>query len=164
VATNATVLGNVVVGPRSSIWFGAVIRGDREAIAIGADCNIQDLCVLHADPGSPCRLGDRITVGHGAVVHGASVADDALIGIRAVVLNNASIGARSIIGAGAVIPEGTCIPPDVLVLGVPGKVIRSLTDEDRQRAQRAAANYVSAAPYLQAASATQARSLDRPGT
>ncbi len=147
-AANATVLGDVTVGARSSLWFQAVVRGDTEAIRIGADTNIQDACVLHADPGFPCVLGDRVTVGHAAVVHGACVADDVMIGMRAVLLNGVQVGSGSIIGAGAVVSEGTVIPPNSLVFGVPGRVARETTEEQRAWIRRAAEHYVEAARAL----------------
>lgn len=142
VAPGATVLGEVHLGSEVTVLYGAVLRGDSGAVEVGAECNIQDLACLHADPGFPCRLGRRVTVGHAAVVHGATVEDDVLIGIRAVVLNGAVIGQHSIIGAGAVVPEGKVIPPRSLVLGVPGKVIRPIDDEDIARIHHAAAHYV----------------------
>jgi len=148
VARNATVLGDVTLGPRSSIWFQSVVRGDTEAIRIGADTNIQDACVLHADPGFPCVLGDRVTVGHAAVVHGARVADEVMIGMRAVLLNGVQVGSGSIIGAGAVVSEGTVIPPNSLVFGVPGRVARETTEEQREWIRRAAGHYVEAARAL----------------
>ncbi len=144
IASNATVLGNVLMGGGSSIWFGAVVRGDTAAIEIGSATNIQDLCVIHADPGFPCRLGDRVTLGHGAIVHGATIADDVMIGIRAVVLNGAKIGARSLIAACALVPEGMVVPPDSVVMGVPGRVVRQTTPEDLQRIEHAAQHYARA--------------------
>ncbi len=145
VAANAMVLGNVTLGAQSSVWFGAVIRGDVERIAIGDCTNIQDLAVLHADPGFPCLIGDRVTIGHAAIVHGAMVEDDALIGIRATVLNGAKIGRGSLIGAGALVTEGMEIPPNKLAVGVPARVLRDLTDADRERLRRTWQNYVQAA-------------------
>ncbi len=121
IAPNATVFGNVKVGREAVILFGAVVRGDSEAIVIGEQSNVQDLCCLHADPGHPCIIGNRVTIGHGAVVHGAEIEDDVLIGIRAVVMNGAKIGRHSIVGAGALVSEGKVIPPGSLVLGVPVK-------------------------------------------
>jgi carbonic anhydrase/acetyltransferase-like protein (isoleucine patch superfamily) len=150
IAPGAVVLGNVTLGARSSVWFQAVIRGDTEAIQVGCESNIQDLALLHADRGVPCRLGDRVTVGHGAIVHGAVVEDEVLIGIRAVVLNGVYVGTGSIIGAGAVVPEGTEIPPGSIVLGVPGKVVGQATDEHRQRILYAAQHYVLAVKSLAA--------------
>ena len=150
VADNATVLGEVKIGEQSSVWFGAVIRGDTAAVTIGERSNIQDLCVLHADPGYPCKVGDDVTIGHAAVVHGATIGDGAMIGIRAVVLNGAKIGAGAIVGAGAVVTEDTEIPPGHLAVGVPAKVIRELSTENVQRTKHAAGHYVQAsAEYRQ---------------
>jgi carbonic anhydrase/acetyltransferase-like protein (isoleucine patch superfamily) len=144
VAPNATIIGNVRIGRESTILFGAVIRGDSEAITIGNQSNVQDLCCLHCDPGFPCRLGNRVTVGHGAIVHGAEIEDDVLIGIRAVVMNGAKIGRDSIIGAGALVPEGKVIPPRSVVLGVPGKIVREATEADMAYIRHAAQHYVEA--------------------
>ncbi len=144
-APNATVLGDVQIGEDSSVWFGAVVRGDTEAIRIGSSTNIQDACVLHADPGLPCVIGDRVTVGHAAIVHGAVVEQDVMIGMRAVILNGARIGTGSIIGAGAVVAEGTTIEPNSLVFGLPGKRVRATTEEQRTWIARAAEHYVAAA-------------------
>lgn len=151
IAPTATVVGEVYLGPQSSIWFGAVLRGDVEPIRIGQQTNVQDLSCLHADPGKPCILGDRVTVGHRAVVHGATVEDECLIGIGAVVLNEAVIGRHSIVGAGAVVTEGKIIPPRSLVLGMPGKVVRELTDNDVQRILHGYQHYVAAAAQYRAA-------------
>lgn len=145
IAETATVVGEVHLGARSSIWFGAVVRGDVEAIRIGAETNVQDLACLHADPGKPCRLGSRVTMGHAAIVHGATVEDECLIGMRAVILNDAVIGQHSIIGAGALVTEGKIIPPRSLVLGMPGRVVRELSDQDLQSIFHGAQHYVEAA-------------------
>ena len=145
IAGSATVRGSVTIGERSSIWFGAVVRGDTEVVEIGCRTNVQDLAVLHADPGYPCQLGDDVTVGHSAVVHGAIVESGALIGIRAVVLNGAKIGTGAIVGAGAVVTEGMEVPAGHLAVGVPAKVIRELTSEDSERLTRTAGHYVLAA-------------------
>lgn len=142
IAPNATVVGDVTIGAESSVWYGAVVRGDSEQVRIGCQTNVQDLCVLHADPGFPCRLGDRVSLGHAAIVHGAIVEDDVMIGMRAVVMNGARIGRGSLVAVGAVVTEGTVIPPGSLVLGVPGKVLREVREQDRQRIQRAAEHYV----------------------
>ncbi len=144
VAKNATVIGEVHIGGRSSILFGAVLRGDSVPIWIGECTNIQDLVCLHGDAGFPCRLGNRVTVGHGAIVHGAEVEDDVLIGIRAVILNGAKIGRHSIIGAGALIPEGKVIPPRSVVFGVPGRIVREATADDIAMIEHAAKHYVEA--------------------
>ena len=151
IAPNATVLGDVIVGSESSIWFGAVIRGDTESIRIGNKTNVQDLAVLHADSGFPCVLGDRVTVGHAAIVHGAEVGDDVLIGMQAVVMNGAKIGSGSIIAAGAVVIEGMEVPPGSVVAGIPARVKRETNERDRERIQHAADHYVeSGRQYRQA--------------
>ncbi|MDA1054587.1 MAG: gamma carbonic anhydrase family protein [Planctomycetota bacterium] len=149
IARGAIVLGDVKIGAESSIWFNAVVRGDTEAIRIGSQTNVQDLCVLHADAGFPCVLGDRVTVGHAAIVHGAAVEDDCMIGMRAVVMNGAKIGKGSLIAVGAVVTEGTEVPPGSVVMGVPGKVRRDVTDADRERIAHAALHYVEQAKRFQ---------------
>lgn len=151
IATQTVVLGDVTVGAESSIWYGAVVRGDRERIQIGRQTNVQDLCVLHADPGFPCVLGDRVTVGHGAIVHGATVEDDVLIGMKAVVMNGAVIGRGSIVGVGALVTEGTIVPPGSVVLGMPGKVKRAAEERDYEQIRHAAEHYVIAARQAQQA-------------
>ena len=142
IAPTATVLGDVAIGPHSSVWYGAVVRGDSERVRIGSETNIQDLCVLHADPGFPCLVGNRVTVGHAAIVHGAVLEDDVMIGMRAVVMNGARVGRGSLVGVGAVVTEATTIPPDSVVLGLPGKVVREVTPKDRERIAHAARHYV----------------------
>lgn len=144
IAAGAVVVGNVTVAEDASVWFNAVLRGDTEAIAVGCGTNVQDLACLHADPGFPCLLGERVTVGHGAIVHGAIVEDDVLIGMRAVVMNGARIGRGSLIGVGAVVLEGMQVPPGSVVLGVPGKIKREVTAADRERIAHAAAHYIAA--------------------
>ncbi len=139
---SAVVIGRVHLGDRASVWPTAVIRGDVEQISVGCDTNVQDGAVLHADPGMPCTVGDRVTIGHRATVHGCTVGDECLIGIGATVLNGARIGSQSIIGAHALVPEGMKIPPGVLVVGVPAKVRRELTDEERAGLAAQAARYV----------------------
>ena len=153
IALGATIRGQVKIAAGGSVWFGAVIRGDTERVDIGARSNVQDLAVLHADPGHPCQIGTDVTIGHAAVVHGASVGDGAMIGIRAVVLNGATVGAGAIIGAGAVVTEGCEIPARTLSVGVPAKVIRELTDKDVARTVHAAAHYVRAAAEFRKQSA-----------
>jgi len=142
VAPGAVVLGDVQLAAEVSVWFQAVLRGDSAPIRVGSQTNVQDLCVLHADPGFPCTLGQRVTVGHAAIVHGATVEDDCLIGMRAVVMNGARIGAGSIVAVGAVVTEGTQVPPGSVVMGVPGKVRRQATPEDQARIRHAANHYV----------------------
>lgn len=130
VAPTATLLGDVTVGPQSSVWFGAVVRADVAPITIGARTNIQDGAILHADEDEPCVIGDGVTVGHGAVIHSCTVEDDCLIGIRAVVLDRAVIGRGSIVGAGAVVTVDTVVPPGSLVLGIPARIVRSLLPDE----------------------------------
>lgn len=145
IAAGAVVLGNVTIGAQSSIWFNAVARGDAEAIRIGRETNVQDLSMLHADPGFPCVLGDRVTVGHSAIVHGAVIEDDVLVGMGAVVMNGARIGTGSLIAVRALVLEGMQIPPRSVVMGSPGKVVRQITDRDRELIRHAAEHYVAAA-------------------
>ena len=143
---SAQVIGDVVVGERSSIWPNVTARGDVHSIRIGDDSNIQDNSVLHCDEGLfPLEIGNRVTVGHLAMLHGCTIEDDCVIGIGAVVLNGAKIGKGSVIAAGAVVPEGTEVPPDSMVMGVPGKVRRQLTEDERQRFRENARHYVEAA-------------------
>jgi len=150
VADNATVIGDVSIGAGSSVWFNSVIRGDNETITVGKNCNIQDACVLHADPGIPLTLADNVSIGHMAMVHGCHIEGGSLIGIGAVVLNNAHIGEQSLIGAKALITEGKEIPPRSLVMGAPGKVIRELTDDEVAGIARIVSNYaLKAAQYAQ---------------
>lgn len=142
IAPNATVRGQVHIGRQSTVLFGAVLRGDVESIEIGDCTNIQDLVCLHADPGFPCRIGDRVTVGHGAIVHGATVESDCLIGIRATILNGAVIGRGSIIAAGALVTEGKIIPPNSLVMGMPAKVVREAGEREHNMIERGWQHYV----------------------
>ena len=143
---SAQVIGRVEVGDRSSIWPNVTARGDVHTITIGNDSNIQDNSCLHCDaPLYPLVIGDRVTVGHMVMLHGCTIEDDCLIGIGAVVLNGARIGRGSVIAAGAVVPEGAQIPPGSMVMGVPGKVKRPLTEEERERFRQNALHYVEAA-------------------
>lgn len=128
-APNATLIGRVRLLPGASVWFGAVLRGDNEWITVGERSNIQDLCVIHTDPGMPVILGTNVTIGHGVVLHGAIVGDNSVIGMGATLLNRARIGKNSIVGAHALIPEGKEFPDNSLIVGVPGKVLRSIPDE-----------------------------------
>lgn len=130
IAPNATVLGDVTIGRESSIWYGAVARADTAQIDIGNGTNVQDNCVLHADPGFPLTIGNNTTLGHGAICHGATIGDGVLVGMSAVVMNGATIGDGSLIAAGAVVLEGANIPPRSLVAGVPAKVIRPVSDAE----------------------------------
>lgn len=150
-AEGARVTGDVTIGEDSSVWFNAVLRGDCAPIRIGRRTNIQDNCVLHADPGEPCVIGDDVTVGHLAIVHGAEVGDNVVIGMHAVVMNRAKVGANSIIAVGAVVTEGVEIPPGSLVMGLPGKVKRALTEIEIQANSLSALHYVHAAHDFAAA-------------
>ena len=145
VADNATVLGDVVLGSGTGVWFGAVIRADTASIRVGTDSNVQDNCVLHADPDAPLSVGDRVSIGHTAVLHGCTVESDVLVGMGAIVLNHARIGTGSLVAAGALVLEGTVVPPGSLVAGVPGKVRRPLTDEEQQHVRANAEHYVALA-------------------
>jgi carbonic anhydrase/acetyltransferase-like protein (isoleucine patch superfamily) len=142
IAPGAIVIGSVSIGRSSSVWYGTVLRADDDEISIGAECNIQDLCCLHVDAGEPAVLADRVSVGHHATVHGATVGTGALVGIGAVVLGGAIIGEGSLIAAGAVVLPGTRVPDGVLFAGVPGKVVRELTDADRERLRHTWQSYV----------------------
>ena len=139
---SATLIGAVTLGAQVSVWPGAVLRGDRDAIVVGEATNIQDGAVLHCDPGLPLCIGARVTVGHRAVLHGCTVEDGALIGIGAIVLNGAVVGAGALIAAGAVVSEGQVIPPDSLVVGVPARVVKPLSEAQRTRVAQGHATYV----------------------
>ena len=130
IADTATVVGDVSIGPTSSVYYSAVIRGDTESITIGTRVNIQDAAVVHADPGFPARIGDDVSVGHGAVLHGCTVEPGCLVGMNATILNGAVVGEQSLVAANALIPEGAVIPPRSLVAGVPGRVRRELSDSE----------------------------------
>ena len=142
VAPNATLIGRVTLGTDSSIWFGAVLRGDTEPLVVGEGSNVQDLCVLHADPGFPLTIGRDVTVGHQAMLHGCTIDDGSLIGIQAVVLNGARIGKNCLIAAGAVVLENAIIPDNSLVVGAPGVVKRTLSAEQGARLAANARFYV----------------------
>ena len=142
IAPNAAVVGNVVLGDGASVWFSAVIRGDNETIRVGARSNIQDGSVLHSDPGSPLTIGDAVTVGHNATVHGCTIGDGTLVGINAVILNGAKIGSNCVIGANSLVPEGMEIPDGSLVMGVPARVKRELSAEEQELFSHNADHYV----------------------
>ncbi|QKW10590.1 gamma carbonic anhydrase family protein [Streptomyces sp. NA04227] len=131
-APTSVVIGEVTLHEGASAWYHAVLRGDGGPIVIGAGSNIQDNCTVHADPGFPVTVGERVTVGHNAVLHGCTVGDDCLVGMGSTVLNGAAIGAGSLVAAHALVPQGMRIPPGSLVAGVPAKVRRPLTDEERE--------------------------------
>lgn len=141
-APNATLIGDVTLGERASVFYGAVLRADSERITIGDGTNLQDNVVVHVDHGAPATIGARVTVGHGAILHGCTVEDDCLIGMGATVMNGAVIGTGSLVAAGALVTEGTIIPPRSLVAGVPGKVRRELNDEEYAGVLHGATNYL----------------------
>ncbi|MDT8436496.1 MAG: gamma carbonic anhydrase family protein [Gemmatimonadota bacterium] len=142
IAPSADVLGDVTLGPRASVWYRCVLRGDIAPITIGADTNVQDLTMVHVDVGVPCRIGARVGIGHRAIVHGCDVGDDCLIGMGAIVLSRAVIGEGSVVAAGALVPEGARIPPGSLVVGLPGRVVRSVDDDLRARIRSTVEHYV----------------------
>jgi carbonic anhydrase/acetyltransferase-like protein (isoleucine patch superfamily) len=142
VASNAAVVHDVRIGVDASIWYGCVVRGDSERIRIGRNSNIQDLSVLHADPGVPLTIGDNVTVGHQVMLHGCTIGDGTLVGIQAVVLNNAKIGRNCIVGAGSVVTEGKEFPDNSLIVGSPAKAIRALDAEAVAKFQRIPPHYV----------------------
>jgi carbonic anhydrase/acetyltransferase-like protein (isoleucine patch superfamily) len=142
IAPGVVLVGRVTVGRAANVWYGSVLRADEDEIRVGPECNIQDQCCLHVDPGEPVILDERVSLGHRATVHGAHVEAGALIGIGAVVLGGARIGAGSLVAAGAVVRPGQQVPPGVLVAGVPGRVVRELTDADRATFADTAAGYV----------------------
>ena len=138
----AHVIGDVTLGARVSVWPTAVLRGDSDAITIGEDSNVQDGTVVHVDPGVPCTIGARVAIGHRAIVHGATVGDDCLIGMGAILLNGVVVGSGSIVGAGAVCREGMQIPANSLVVGVPARAIRETTEAERARIASTVAAYL----------------------
>ncbi|NYE20213.1 gamma carbonic anhydrase family protein [Microbacterium immunditiarum] len=142
VASGARVIGAVTLGEGASVWYNAVLRADGDTITIGANTNLQDNVSVHVDRGSPVVIGENVSVGHNAVVHGCTVGDGALIGMGSVVLSNSVIGAGSLVAAGAVVLEGTVVPPGSLVAGVPAKVRRELTDEERDGIRDNAVGYL----------------------
>jgi len=147
VAQGAIVRGNVEIGNDSSIWYNAVVRADDTHIVIGSNVNVQDNCVLHADPGGELVIGDNVTIGHGAIVHGCSVGNNTLIGMGAIILNGAVVGNNCIIGAGALIPERKVIPDNSLVIGNPGRIARKVMKEDEEKILANANHYSSLAKY-----------------
>lgn len=138
----AVVIGDVTLGARVSVWPTAVIRGDSDTITIGDDSNVQDGTIVHVDHGVPTTIGNRVAIGHRAIVHGSIVEDDCLIAMGAILLNGVRVGTGSIVGAGAVCREGMVIPPNSLVLGVPGRVVRQTTDAERERIKKTVESYL----------------------
>ena len=142
IAPNATVLGNVILKQNASIWFGAVLRGDNDPIVVGENSNVQDGSVLHTDLGSPLTIGRDVTIGHMVMLHGCTIGDNTLIGIGSIILNHARIGKNCLIGANTLITEGKEIPDNSMVMGSPGKVVRTLDDSAAQMMKVSAAHYV----------------------
>ena len=142
ISEQATLIGRVVVGERGSFWPGSSARGDNETIAVGDDSNVQEGAVLHADPGFPLTIGERVTVGHQAMLHGCTIGEGSLVGIQAVVMNGAVIGRDCLVGAGAIVTEGKSFPDRSLIIGAPAKLARELRDEEVAGLRRAAAGYV----------------------
>jgi len=142
IADTARVFGLVSIGDECSIWFGAVLRGDADSISLGNRSNVQENAVIHVDPGFPAIIGDDCIIGHGAIVHGASLANNVLVGMHATILNGAKIGNFCIIGANALVTEGTIIPDYSVVLGSPAKVVKQLSDEQIEKVKRNAQAYV----------------------
>jgi len=141
VAPSADVIGDVTIGAHASIWYQCVLRGDIAPITIGTGTNIQDLTMVHVDVDRPCRIGAGVGIGHRAIIHGCDVEDGCLVGMGAVILSNAVIGAGSVVAAGALVTEGSRIPPGSLVVGVPGRVVRSVDDELRARIRMTVDHY-----------------------
>jgi carbonic anhydrase/acetyltransferase-like protein (isoleucine patch superfamily) len=142
IAPGAVIIGAVSIGPRSSVWYGSVLRADEDDITIGEECNIQDLCCIHVDPGEPAVIESRVSLGHHATVHGAHVAEGALIGMGAIVLGGARIGPAALIAAGTVVLPRVVVPGGVLFAGVPGRVIRELNAGDHERLGKTSRGYV----------------------
>ena len=142
VAPNATVIGDVTLTANVSIWFSAVVRADKDRIIIGEGSNVQDNCVVHTSKGHPVIIGSNVSVGHGAILHGCTLGDQVLVGMGAIILNGAKVGSGSLIGAGAVVTEGADIPGGSVVVGVPGKVIKQVTDAQKEYILTNARSYV----------------------
>lgn len=147
-AENTTILGDVTMEEHSSLWYNVVARGNEAPIVIGAHTNIQDGVILHNDEGVPLTVGKRVTVGHGAILHGCTVGDDCLIGMGAILLNNCVIGEGSIVAAGALVTERAVIPPNSMVMGCPGKVVRAVRPEERERSRIGAEEYAALAEEM----------------
>ena len=151
IAPNAVVIGDVSLGDDVNIWYGACVRADVAPISIGAGSNIQDNATVHVDVKTPTVIGKRVTIGHNAVVHGATIGDDVLIGMGAIILNNALIGNESLVAAGTVVKEGMVIPPGSLVAGIPGKILKEITPEQQAHIRENGALYVECGKAFQLA-------------
>lgn len=142
IAPSAMVMGDVVIGEESSIWYGAILRGDNDAIRVGDQTNLQDGTIVHVDDGVPCTIGNRVAVGHRVILHGCTVEDDCLIGMGSILMNGVIVGRGSLIAAGAVLPEGTLVPSGSLVMGVPGRVVRPVDPELTLRIEQTWRHYI----------------------
>lgn len=142
IAANATIIGSVNIGENSSVWFNAVLRGDANRIVIGKNSNVQDNCVIHMDSEDEVIIGDNVTIGHGAIIHGCTIEDNCLIGMGAIILNGAIIKKNSIIGAGALVTQNKIIPENSMAMGAPAKVIRELTKEEILNIEESSKHYV----------------------
>jgi len=142
IASTAAVMGDVTIGAESSVWYGAVLRGDMAPIVIGSQTNLQDGTVVHVDDDAPCLVGSRVGVGHRVILHGCTVEDDCLIGMGSVLLNNVHVGTGSVVAAGAVLPEGMQVPPRSLVMGVPARVVRAVDERLAARIAETWSHYV----------------------
>jgi carbonic anhydrase/acetyltransferase-like protein (isoleucine patch superfamily) len=142
IASTAAVMGDVTIGSESSVWYGAVLRGDMAAIVIGSQTNLQDGTVVHVDEGVPCHVGSRVGVGHRVILHGCTVEDDCLIGMGSVLLNRVHIGAGSVVAAGAVLPEGMQVPPRSVIMGVPARIVRTVDDRLARRIAETWSHYI----------------------
>lgn len=151
VAPGCTLIGRVRLAGGASVWYGSILRGDNDDIEIGADSNVQDGSILHTDAGRVLRIGARVTVGHAAIVHGAIIGDDALIGMRAVLLNGVTVGSYALVAAGALVTPGTEVPAGMMVAGVPAKPIREVTRAEREMIDRTARSYCDKASKHRAA-------------
>ena len=149
IAPTATVIGDVTLGKDTGIWFGAVLRGDRDRIEIGDGSNVQDNAVVHTSRGFPARIGREVSVGHGAILHGCTIGDRVLVGMGAIVMNGAVVGEDSIIAAGAVVTEGATVPPGSVVMGVPGKVVKEATAAQKENIRKNAESYIGLAKSYQ---------------
>ncbi len=141
-ADTARVMGEVELGEDVNVWYGVTIRGDLEKIIVGKGTNVQEHSLIHADPGYPITIGQRVTIGHGAMVHGSAVGDGSLIGIGAILLSKSKIGKGCIVAAGAVVPPNMDVPDHTVVMGIPGKIVRETTDEDKQMLERIPKDYI----------------------
>ena len=150
IAPDATVIGKVRLGSETGVWFGSVLRGDNETIAIGARSNIQELCVIHTDPGFPVTVGEGCTIGHRAILHGCTIGDNSLVGMGAIILNGARIGRNCLVGAGALVTEGKTFPDNTLIVGSPAKAVRELDEAAAERLKLSARTYVANAARFKA--------------